>query len=305
MNLLLNTLIFIIIYIVLTVSFDLVLGYAGLFSVAHAAFFAIGAYATALLALHAGMPIELAALIGAAICAAFSAILALMSMRVGEDYLVIASFGFLSVVLATFSNIPAFGGMVGIGNIPGPSLFGPGVVGAGEYAILFGIVAALIVGVVWVLANSPFGRALKAIRENEVAAEALGKSSARFKTYAFTIAGAMGGIAGAMYASYISYISPVAFGFDVNNLIFAMVILGGAGTVFGPLLGSALLVTLPTVLSLMTLPPGWVGPVEQTGYGLLLVAFAMWRPNGLYGLLRYLAPRRILRPRQVETGRAS
>jgi len=273
------------IFAILAVSFDLVLGYAGLFSVAHAAFFAIGAYTTALIALHTGAPILLAAAGAVLACAISSALLAVLVIRVSQDYLVIASFGFLTLVLAALANLPDLtGGTLGIGGIPPPSLFGWTVSGLLSYAIVFSLIAAVVVAVTWWLAHSPYGRALRAIRDNVVGAEALGKNPTFFRVTAFVIAGALAGIAGAMYATYISYISPDAFSNDVNILIFAMVVIGGAGTVVGPLVGAILLVSLPAVLSLLPLAPTLVGPVGQIIYGALLVAFAMSNADGLLGI---------------------
>jgi branched-chain amino acid transport system permease protein len=287
MDFLFTVLVFIAIYVVLAVSFDLVIGYTGLFSVAHAAFFAIGAYTTAIVAVRLDLPIVLAAILGALMCAASSNILALLAIRVSQDYLVIASFGFLTVVLSALVNLPSItGGTLGIGNIPPPELLGLRVAGPASYALAYLPLAGIVVALTWWLARSPFGRALRAIRENVVGAEALGKTPIYFKIWAFTIAGGLAGVAGAMYAAYISYISPDAFSNDVNILLFAMVILGGAGTTFGPLLGAVLLTVLPAVLQLMPLPPTLVGPVEQIIYGGLLVVFMMTRADGLYGLLR-------------------
>ncbi len=112
----------------------------------------------------------------------------------------------------------------------------------------------------------------------------MGKRLLYSKVWAFSIAGCLAGLAGGMYATYISYIGPDDFSNNVNILVIAMVIVGGAGTIFGPLVGAILLSALPPVLSLLPLPPTVIGPLEQIIYGALLVVFVLSRADGLYGL---------------------
>jgi branched-chain amino acid transport system permease protein len=287
MDFALNTLTTCAIYIVLAVSFDLVIGYSGQFSVAHAAFYAIGAYGTGLIAVDFHVHIILAALAGVLIAAGFGLIIALVAIRVGGVYLVVASLSFQMVVVAALLNVSWLGGSLGVGNIPVPDLFGWQISSQWGYVILFMILAALTTGAVWVLAHSPFGRALKTLRENPVAAEALGKRQTYLKSWAFSIAGGMAGLAGAMYATYITYISSDSFGNDVNILIMAMVIVGGAGTIFGPLLGAIVLVVVPAVITFAPIPASVLGPAEQIAYALMLVVFVGLRPTGIHGLFPF------------------
>lgn len=170
--------------------------------------------------------------------------------------------------------------------IPQPSLFGWHVRTLPQYALLYILIATLIVAAAWWLAASPFGRALKAIRENQLAAESLGKNTVYFKTWVFAVAGAMAGVAGGMYAHYVTFVGPYAFTMDVSVVLFAMVILGCTGTIVGPLLGAIFLVLLPESLRFLMLPAQLQGPVRQMAYGLLLVVFMFVRPDGLYGIFR-------------------
>jgi branched-chain amino acid transport system permease protein len=283
----LHILINISIYAILAVSFDLVLGYAGLFSVAHAAFYGMGAYVAALAALHLGTPFLLNLLMAAVFCAAAGALLAIPAIRVGGDYLVIASFGFLTIIFTIMLNwTDVTAGALGLRGIPQPSLFGWHVRTLPQYALLYVIIAALLVAAAWWLATSPFGRALKAIRENQLAAASLGKNAVYFKTWVFAVAGAMAGVAGGMYAHYVTFVGPFAFTMDVSVMLFAMVILGCTGTIIGPLLGAILLVLLPESLRFLMVPAQLQGPVRQMAYGLLLVVFMFVRPDGLYGIFR-------------------
>jgi branched-chain amino acid transport system permease protein len=287
MDFVLNTLIDCAIYAVLAVSFDLVIGYSGQFSVAHAAFFAIGAYGTGLVATDFHIQIILAAIAGVAIAAGFGVLIALIAIRVGGVYLVVASLSFQMVVVALLLNVSWLGGSLGVGGIPPPGIFGLEITSPLGYVILFVILAGLTTAVVWWLARSPFGRALKTIRENPVAAEALGKRQTYLKGWAFSIAGGLAGLAGAMYATYITYISSDSFGNNVNILIMAMVIVGGAGTIFGPLLGAVLLVAAPAAITFAPIPASVLGPLEQIAYALMLVIFVGLRPTGIYGLFPF------------------
>jgi branched-chain amino acid transport system permease protein len=281
-----HTLVTIAIYAVLASSFDLVIGYSGQFSVAHAAFYGIGAYATAVLALDAHIPILVAALMAALVAAAFGWAVAIIAIRIGGIYLVVASLAFQMVVIATFHNVSSLGGALGIGHISHPGIFGHYITSTREYAVIYIAVAILVALFVWWLARSPFGRALQTIRENTVAAMALGKNPTYLKSWAFAIAGGIAGLAGAMYATYVTYISAESFSNDVNILIFAMVIVGGVGTVVGPVLGAVILVALPAALTFLPISPQTLGPAEQLIYGVLLVVVVAFRPEGLIGLMR-------------------
>jgi branched-chain amino acid transport system permease protein len=122
------------------------------------------------------------------------------------------------------------------------------------------------------------------MRESASASMALGKNPTYLKSWSFVIAGALAGLAGGMFASYISYIGSDSFGNSVNILIFAMVIVGGVGTIWGPVLGAMLLTVMPAALSLLSIPANILGPVEQVIYGALLVLIVLFRPTGLYGI---------------------
>ena len=272
------------IYVILAVSYDLVLGYGGLFSIAHAAFFATGAYGMAILTTKDHLPVIVAAAVGVGMSAFLSLVLGYLSVRISNDYLVIVSFGFQTVFIALVTNLTSItGGVLGVSTIPPLRLFGLSFSSAASCAYAYLVPASIVVALVWWLARSPFGRALRAIRDNVVAAEALGKNGLRFRLWTFAVAGAFAGVAGVMYAAYVGYISPDAFGNDVNILIFAMVIIGGVGTIVGPFLGAVLLVVVPTLLTFLPLSTTYFAPAEQAIYGLLLVVFMLAGSGGIYG----------------------
>jgi ABC-type branched-subunit amino acid transport system permease subunit len=300
------------IYIVLASSFDLIIGCGGMFSIAHAAFFGIGAYSAALLTTKQGWPVLIAWAAGALICALLSLILGAIAVRVSSDYLVITSFGFLSIVLAILSNAQGLtGGFVGISGVPAPGIGGLAVASDQEYVVLYTLIAIGVVAFLLYLSRSPFGRTVKAIRDNSLAAEALGKRPTYAKVWVFSIAGGFAGIAGAMYSSYISFVSPDAFGNDVNVLIFAMVFIGGAGSIVGAVFGAVALTWIPALISLVSFPPDILGNVEQVAYGAILVAIVMLAPSGrvgvvdrVYALVRPLFSRRG-EPAAAEPGEVS
>jgi branched-chain amino acid transport system permease protein len=273
------------IYVVLASSFDLIIGGGGLFSIAHAAFFAIGAYATALLTVqYLHLQVIVAWILSGLICAVLSLLLAAIAVRVSSDYLVIASFGFLTIVLAVLTNGGGVtGGYVGLSGVPAPSAFGRIVIGNQQFALVYLVIAVVVVLLLRYLVRSPFGRSLRAIRDNVTAAQALGKRPTGAKLWVFSIGGGFAGIAGSMYASYISFISPDAFGNQVNTLIFAMVFVGGAGTVLGAVTGAVVLTWVPALISLAALPAQTLGFLEQAAYGAILVVIVMALPGGLDG----------------------
>lgn len=287
------------IYVVLAASFDLIIGSGGMFSIAHAAFFAIGSYATALLTVKfAALPVLLAWVLSAVVCALLSLMLAAIAIRVSSDYLVIASFGFLTIVLAMLSNVSGLtGGYVGISGVPAPSAFGRIVLGNQQFAFIYLVIAAVVVVILGYLVRSPFGRSLRAIRDSSSAAEALGKRPTAAKLWVFSIGGGFAGVAGAMYASYISFISPDAFGNQVNVLIFAMVFVGGAGSILGAVIGAVVLTWIPAAISLASLPAQTLGFLEQAAYGAILVIMVMAVPGGLDGAVARLGSLARSRPR--------
>lgn len=301
MAFILTELVMMAIYIVLASSFDLIIGRGGMFSIAHAAFFAIGAYATAQITALAGLPVLLSWVLSAILCGLLSLILAAVAVRVSSDYLVIASFGFLTIVLAVLSNAPSLsGGYVGLSGIPAPAIFGRIIANDQQFATCYLVIAAVVVLLLIYLTRSPFGRALKAIRDNPTAAEALGKRPTVSKLWVFSIAGGFAGIAGSMYASYISFISPDAFGNQVNTLIFAMVFVGGAGSIIGAVIGAVLLTWIPALISLASLPAQILGDLEQVAYGVVLVVIVMAAPGGVAGALGKLGS--LFRPSAQRTG---
>lgn len=271
------------IFSIVAISTNLLMGLVGIFSVAQAAIMGCGAYAYAVLA-SMGVPF-LPALGGAmAIAAALNLLTALPSLRLAGDYFVITSFGTQLVATAVFINWAGMtGGAAGLRGIPVAELFGVSFVTSREFLIVSTAALGLIATSFWLLLRSPYGRLLHAIRLDEIAVVASGRKVLRAKLGVSLVSGAYAGCAGALYAAYISFIDPVSFDIHVSVLVITMVVVGGARTLAGSILGPFLLLAIPQVLTMIDIPSTLLGPVRQLIYGLILIACVLWRPQGLAG----------------------
>jgi branched-chain amino acid transport system permease protein len=284
MDYLLHILIVVAIFTVLAASLDLLAGHTGLLSIAHAAFYGLGAYSSALLAVRWGVGFGVGVLGGIVVAALISFIVSLPSLRLHDDYFVIATFGFQMILFSVFNNwMELTRGPLGIPGIPQPVIFGWHVDTHAEFLALSAFFAAIAYLVVWRITSSPFGRVLHAIREDEVFAKAHGKNTLYSKVTAFAVSAALAAMAGSLYAHYITYIDPTSFTVMESILIISMVIIGGAGSLWGPLVGAFVLVTLPEALRFIGLPSAAAANLRQIIYGSLLVIMMMFRPRGLVG----------------------
>lgn len=272
------------IYTMLAVSLDLVAGRTGLLSVAHAAFYGLGAYTSALLATRLGMPFFVGVFGGVVAATLVSFVVSLPSLRLRDDYFVIATFGFQVILFSIFNNwMELTRGPLGIPGIPRPVIFGWQVDSHLDFLVLSSGFAAFAYLIVCLLTSAPFGRGLHVIREDEVLAKSLGKNTLRFKVTAFAVSAALAASAGSLYAHYITYIDPTSFTVMESILIISMVIIGGAGSLWGPLAGALVLLTLPEALRFIGLPSAAAANLRQIIYGTLLVLMMMFRPRGLLG----------------------
>ncbi|MEW6363131.1 MAG: branched-chain amino acid ABC transporter permease [Acidobacteriota bacterium] len=272
------------IYVILSVSLNLIAGYTGLLSIGHAAFYGVGAYVAALMALnvHSGFLINLvcAIILGALL----GATVGIPSLRIRDDYFVIATFAFQIITFSVFNNWVALtGGPMGLPGVPQPMLFGLSISSHVGFLVVVGIVCAITLSMTQRIVRSPFGRVLKAIREDEIFAQAAGKNVATYKVLIFIIGAGMAAAAGVMHAYYISFVDPTSFTTMESIFIISTVIVGGAGSLWGPVVGAAVLVLLPELIRFLGLPSSAAADIRQILYGGLLVAFMMWRPRGLLG----------------------
>jgi branched-chain amino acid transport system permease protein len=272
------------IYAVLAASLNLVAGYTGLLSLCHAAFYGIGAYATTLLMMQAGFGFFPALALAIPLTALLSLIIAVPSLRLRGDYFVLATLGFQIIVFSLLYNwVGLTRGPYGIPGIPIPSFFGVAIDTVFKYFIFSGVLAAATLAILWLLIRSPFGRLLRAVRDDEVAAAALGKNVPRVKTTAFALGAALAAIPGALFAGYMRYIDPTSFTLNEAIFILSIVVIGGAGSFWGSVVGSAFLVILPEALRFLQVPDAVAANLRQIIYGLLLVVLMRVRPRGLMG----------------------
>lgn len=268
--------VFVGIYITLALSLNILTGYAGQVSLGHAAFFGIGAYTSAVLAVRYGMPFGVDFLAAILVTGIAGGILGLPSLRVRHDFLVLATMGVNFVVVAIFKYVDFFGGAMGLINIPAPSLFGLTFRGGVPYLILVWVFALITLGISWYLSKTWAGLAFHTVRIDEDAAAAVGVSHARFKIYAFAISAALAGGAGSLYAHFIGSVFPDTFVFVESIAILSMVIFGGVGTLRGPVVGAIVLRVAPELLRFMQ-------DYRFTIYGALLVLMMLFQPMGILG----------------------
>lgn len=284
MDFLFHVLVLIGIYSVLAVSLDLLATQTGMLSIAHAAFYGLGAYTSALFSVRLGASFISGTLAGIVVAAIVSLVVSLPSLRLHDDYFVIATFGFQMILYSVFNNATTLThGPLGLAGISKPSIIGWTVDSELGFVVLAAVGAALAYVVVRRITTSPFGRVLRAIREDEVFAQSLGKNSVLFKVMVFAVSAALAASAGSLYAHYVSYIDPTSFTVMESILVISMVIVGGATSRWSPLIGAAVLVTLPEVLRFVGLPNSVAANVRQIIYGALLVTMMMVRPRGLAG----------------------
>ncbi len=270
------------IFIILASSYNLVIGYGGLASVAHPIFYALGAYGASLLAIHTGLPAPLAIVAGGLVAVVASVLLALSALRVSGDYLLIASLGFQLGILQVIKNFEFTGGPGGLSSIPS-TITGP--MRTPAYLLICATGAALTVWLVSRIVHGPYGRAITALRDEELAFSALGRNAMSIKVVVFAIGCGIAGMAGGLYAFYFQYISPEQYEILQSAAILTMVVLGGMGTTWGPVIGAVLLIALPQLITFLNLPPNVMAPLQGIIFTSLVLLFLFLRPAGLVGNL--------------------
>lgn len=266
--------------VTLAVSLNLINGFTGQFSIGHAGFMAVGAYSSAYFSVSYGanlaaslgngklgwvIALTVATLIGAFFAGFAGLIVGVPSLRLKGDYLAIVTLGFGQIIVVFLNNIEAVGGARGYSGIPIVKSF-----------FWIFLVAILTIAIVYNIVNSAFGRALISIREDELAAEAMGVNTTRYKVMAFVISSAMAGAGGVLLAHFDGYLNPKSFEFIKSFEILIMIILGGLGSIVGSVLGAILLTVLPEALR-------GFAEYRMVIYSLLLIILMITRPQGLLG----------------------
>lgn len=287
MNYLLHILIMISIYIILSLSLNLLVGYTGLLSLCHAAFYGIGAYTTTLLMVNLNFHFVFAMIAGIVVSVLISFIVSIPSLRLKGDYFILASLGFQIIIFSILYNWVALTrGPYGIPGIPKPSFFGFEIGSIPSFLVLTLIVTGIIIMITQIICHSPFGRVLKAIREDELVVQSLGRNTDQFKITAFAIGAGIAAIGGGLYATYVTYIDPTSFTLDESIFILAIVLVGGSGNIKGPIIGAIFMMALPEILRFVGLPNTIAPNARQMIYGAILVYLMRKRPQGIAGEYR-------------------
>ena len=284
MDYLIHLAIFVSIYAILALSLNLVVGFTGLLSVTHAAFYGIGAYAVAILSVSFGMNFFLALLVGIAFSALFALLIGIVLSKFKGDYYALGSLGFNVIVWSIFLNWHELTrGPLGIPGIHRPELFGFTFHENVAFLFLSAVLLAVIFFACEKIAKSSFGRVLKAIREDEEAIAVFGYNIAYYKLAIFVISAGMAAIAGALFGSYITFIDPSTFTVNESIFLLAVIILGGLSSNKGAFLGALILVLLPEFLRFVGFPSDIAAQMRQVVYGVLLVVLMLYRPQGMVG----------------------
>lgn len=278
-----NVINIILIYSILGISLNLVLGFSGMVSMAHAVYFGIAAYAVALLSASLGMGFVYAALIATVLAGLFAAVTAFPALRVRDEYLILLTLALQMIVSGVMDAwLSVTGGPSGIPGIP-PISFGS--LTLIDPVQLLPLLLAVTV-VVFLIANritrSSFGRALKAMRENESAAIAAGKNIVLLKVIVFGVSGIIAGVAGVLFAGAQGFIDPLSFNLDTSIMVIALVALGGAANLYGTIVGAVLILGLPELLTFFNVGSAdTVSASRGIVFGLLLILFTRFRPQGI------------------------
>ncbi|MBI2175435.1 MAG: branched-chain amino acid ABC transporter permease [Parcubacteria group bacterium] len=276
---------------ILGMSLNLIVGYTGLLSVAHAAFYGIGAYVTAILLAGFGVNFFLALLLGMALAAAVALLIGLVLSRFDDDYYVLASLGLNIIIYSVFLNWNTLTrGPLGIPGISRPELgiggYRFGLTSNFSFLVLTLLCAVLVYLAARFITRSSFGRVLMAIREDEQALQVFGYRTVYYKLAIFVIGAVMAAVAGALFASYITFIDPTSFMLRESIFMLSVIILGGLANTNGAVAGAVILVVLPELLRFVGLPSNIAAQMRLLLYGLALVLLMIYRPQGLFGKYR-------------------
>lgn len=282
MEYILHLFILICFYTLLSQSLNLSAGFTGLISLAHAGFYGIGAYTTAILTTQFGFSFWLSIPLAMLISGAIAFIVSLIALRTVEDYFIICTLGIQVILFSIMNNwMNLTRGPLGIPGIPSIHFFGLSL----DSKISFLTLSLIFVAIIWfVLRNiskSSFGKTLTAISEDEIYVQSIGKNVYLSKTVSFTLSAMFAAIPGTLYAHYISYIDPTSFTVNESIFILSIVIIGGLGNLTGSFLAAAFLVLLPEALRFVGMPDSIAANMRQIIYGLILVVVMMTGRNGV------------------------
>ena len=270
------------IFAIYAMSLNLLMGYAGQLSVAHAAFGAVGGYTAGYLSAHEGFGFAGALACGIAAAGLVGMLVSLPALRLSREYLVLLTLATATIITSVATSVDIFGGALGLQGIQAPSLFGKQFLRPADFTATFVVLMVVVLAICWRLGESPFGRVLRGIRDDETVARSLGKNVFAYKIVVFGITSGMAGLAGALMAFYNQLAIPGQYGFTTTMSIIAMVIVGGIGNLWGAVVGVVLVVVLQPILEkVVHLPADKASLVRLIVYGGIVVGTLVVRPQGL------------------------
>lgn len=273
------------IYVLLVLSANLPIGMANLLTLGQAAFYGIGAYISAFFLMQFNLPFIVVTLAVMLLTGLFSYLVSFASIKLKGDYFVLATLGFQMIVYTVLYNwTDVTRGPYGVPGIPSVKLLGIwDVSGVWGYFFLTTVISVLVAFLFKAIKFSPYGRVLRALRNDEHSVAAMGRNPIEFKSWAFFLSAAFSGLAGLIYASYVSYIDPTSFTLDESIFIISALFIGGTGNIRGPILGAVFVVILPEILRFVGMPDAIAANMRQIIYGLTLIVVMYFRPQGLWG----------------------
>jgi len=270
---------------IITMGLCLFMGYAGQISLGHAAFYGIGAYSSGILTTKYSIPPVGAFFTGIFLSALIAWLVGKPTLRLRGHYMAVATLGFGEILYIIFNELsPLTGGPSGLSGIPSLEIFGYPLEGAAYLYLAWGFVLLLLIFSLNVI-NSRVGRALRAVHGSELAANAMGVEASRYKVQVFVLSAIYASMAGSLYAHFVTFISPSSFSLMFSILLLMMVVVGGAGTIWGALLGATVLTLLPEYLR-------GLEDFEVLAYGAILMIVLLYMPRGILEGLRSLLGKR-------------
>ncbi|AEV30479.1 ABC-type branched-chain amino acid transport system, permease component [Sphaerochaeta pleomorpha str. Grapes] len=274
------------IYALMAIGQNVITGYGGMLALCQAGFFAIGSYATAILSANYGWSFWATLPVAALISAFFGLLIGLPTLRLKGDYLAIATLGFGEIVRNVLNNWDSLtNGPMGIQKIPMPTIFGFTINPYKKWAFLLMVIIFVAIAsfLFQRLARSRMGRALTAVREDEIAAQSMGINITKYKVYAFVLGASVAGIAGSLQAVFSLSVTPGTYTFMVSVMVLCMVVLGGMGNFKAAIIG-AFIIQMISYFPQLTGLSGVIPPqFKQILFGLILVVMMIWRPQGILG----------------------
>ncbi len=284
MDYILHIAIYFTIFSIAAMGLNLIVGYSGLFSIAHSACYGIGAYATALVMTKSGGNFFVSVIAGALVALFVGLLIGLVLCRFRGDYFSVVSIGFSIIVYSIILNwVTLTKGGQGVTGIKRPDIFGHVILKNAEFLVLSATFFIIVFFVCRFIVKTSFGRVLRTIREDEKAIEIFGYNVVHYKLAVFAIGCMMAAVAGSLFGTYVRYVHPTIAELNESVFMFVIIIFGGLGNLFGPLLGTLIIILIPEALRYLGLPMNSAALIREMIYGSSITLLMLFRSQGLIG----------------------